>query len=207
MEPINALWITASCHKINHSPTTNPSSLLEQATKCWKCWLPPQKPNVAFSIPLYLQLRVESAALLVLPFQSLELPPSLGQPSLCRLNISLLMLKFPLLLAQQFFLPQQLINRIQPSYHIIKCFQTNVQTRQSCTKVQSVYDYITDCHFSLIAKCQEEAGTPHVRTMCLTLASSCCWKPSSSSRSSLFWKSAKLCSIISSSRADRAAFS
>lgn len=44
-------------------------------------------------------------------------------------------------------------------------------------------------------------------TMCLTLASSCCWKPSSSSRSSRFWNKARLCSIVSFSREDRAAFS
>lgn len=58
-------------------------------------------------------------------------------------------------------------------------------------------------------KCSQYSREPGlcVRTMCLTLASSCCWKPSSSSRSSLFWKSVKLCSIISSSRADTAAFS
>lgn len=50
-------------------------------------------------------------------------------------------------------------------------------------------------------------GRGQVVTMCLTLASSCCWKPSSSSRSSLFWKSATLWSTISSIRADRVFFS
>lgn len=62
------------------------------------------------------------------------------------------------------------------------------------------HDYFKQC-------CKSNHLSPHVRTMCLILASSCCWKPSSSSRSSLFWNSAKLCSIISSIRADRAAFS
>lgn len=61
-------------------------------------------------LPLYFQLGVESAALLMTPFQHLEAPLDLRQTLLCRMKGSLSLLELMLLLAQLLLLLQQLID-------------------------------------------------------------------------------------------------
>lgn len=51
-------------------------------------------------LPLYFQLSVESAALLMTPFQHLKVPLDLRQILLCRMKGSLSLLELKLLLAQ-----------------------------------------------------------------------------------------------------------
>lgn len=68
-------------------------------------------PALPRLLPLYLQLSVESAALLLTPFQHLEAPLDLRQISLCRMKGSLSLLELMLLLAQLLLLLQQLSHK------------------------------------------------------------------------------------------------